>query len=107
MAPWDGVLSDVGVRPGPTTSERSSNSLLGSVIPQPSGGVMPDPITVLVAEDEVILREALVDLINDEPDLTVAGDRGDAPGAIAVAAAVRPDVALVDVRMPGGGGPAA
>jgi PAS domain S-box-containing protein len=64
-------------------------------------------IRVLIAEDEPAVRTALRDLVDGEPGLEVVGLAGDAQEAIAVADDCAPDVALVDVRMPGGGGPAA
>jgi len=65
---------------------------------------MADPITVLVAEDEEPLRLALVDLIRSEPGFAVVAIAADADAAIAQAAEHAPDVALLDVKMPGGGG---
>src|SRR5919204_1012772 len=64
-------------------------------------------IRVLVAEDEPSVRAALVALIQAEPSLELVGEAAAAPEAIALAAAERPDVAVLDVRMPGGGGAAA
>ena len=61
-------------------------------------------IRVLIAEDELPLREALVALISSEPDLEIVGVVADAQEAIDVAAECRPDVILQDVRIPGGGG---
>jgi PAS domain S-box-containing protein len=58
---------------------------------------------VLVAEDEEPLRDAICDLVASEPGLEVVGAAGSAEEAIELAAATKPDVALVDVRMPGGG----
>ena len=60
-------------------------------------------ILVLIADDEKIVRDALSDLIEASPGMTVAGEAADADEAIAEAARVQPDVAMVDVRMPGGG----
>ncbi len=65
------------------------------------------PIRVLLAEDEEPLRSAISDLITSEPGLEVVGTAADAAEAIELAAATQPDVALVDVRMPGGGAHAA
>lgn len=59
--------------------------------------------TVLVADDEPRLRELLALLVASTDDLELAGMAGDAAEAIALARRVRPDVALLDVRMPGGG----
>ncbi len=62
---------------------------------------------MLLADDEQGLREALEDLIDLTPGLELVGSVPDAEAAVALAAEVQPDVALVDVRMPRGGGPQA
>jgi signal transduction histidine kinase len=61
-------------------------------------------IRVLVAEDEEAVREALVDLLSSDATIDVVGSAKDADEAIEMAAESKPDVALVDVKMPGGGG---
>ncbi|MEP7032683.1 MAG: response regulator [Actinomycetota bacterium] len=61
-------------------------------------------IRVLVAEDEPAVREALVDLLSSDATIEVVGSAKDADDAIEMAAESKPDVALVDVKMPGGGG---
>lgn len=63
----------------------------------------PEPIRVLVAEDEEPLRNAVVDLIASEAGLEVVGSAASADEAIELAGELAPDVAIVDVRMPGGG----
>ena len=65
------------------------------------------PISVLIADDEPALRGALADLLAHEDDVVLIGTAGDADEAIAIASDSRPDVALVDVAMPAGGGPRA
>ncbi len=62
---------------------------------------------VLVAEDEAPLQAAISDLIGGEAGLVLVGVAGDVGVAAELARTTRPDVALVDVRMPGGGGPQA
>ena len=62
------------------------------------------PITVLVAEDEPQVREVLEALIATDRRLRFVGGAEEAEAAIELAASQRPDVALIDVRMPGGGG---
>lgn len=67
-----------------------------------------DPaIRVLIAEDEPTVREALGELIDGEPAMRLVGAAGDAEEAIRLASEHRPDVALLDVKMPAGGGPRA
>jgi len=61
-------------------------------------------IRVLLAEDDPVVLEALSALINDDPALQLVSAVNDTSAAVEAAARERPDVALVDVRMPGGGG---
>jgi EAL domain-containing protein (putative c-di-GMP-specific phosphodiesterase class I)/ActR/RegA family two-component response regulator len=63
--------------------------------------------TVLIAEDQPDVRSALVLLISSEPTLRLVAEAADTDEAIVLAAEHRPDVALIDVKMPGGGGPRA
>lgn len=62
---------------------------------------------VLVADDEPALRDALADLLAHEPSLALVGTAADADQAVSLAHREQPDVALVDVSMPAGGGPRA
>ncbi len=64
-------------------------------------------IRVLVADDQPVLRAAIVDLLSTDPRIDVIGTAGDTQEAIAQCAALAPDVVLMDVKMPGGGGPKA
>jgi len=64
----------------------------------------PGTIRVLIADDEAVLRAAMIDLVTSDDALELVGAAKDADEAIAMAEATGPDVALVDVRMPGGGG---
>lgn len=60
-------------------------------------------IRVLVADDDDAVRRALVELIGDDPLFTVVATATCAAEAVELAASHRPDLAVVDVRMPGGG----
>ena len=62
-----------------------------------------DRIRVLIADDEQVVRESLASVIGSDPSLEIVGSAKDAQGAIDLAAWRLPDVALLDVRMPGGG----
>ena len=64
-------------------------------------------ISVLVAEDDPSVREALGDLLADDPTLELVAVAANADEAIQIATEYQPDVAMLDVRMPGGGGPRA
>jgi DNA-binding NarL/FixJ family response regulator len=57
-------------------------------------------IRVLLVDDQALLRHSLAMIINNEPDLTVVGEAGDGAHAVAYARTTRPDVILMDVRMP-------
>jgi len=56
--------------------------------------------TVLVVDDEVLLRTAFSSLIDAEDDLDVVGEASDGRLAVELAARLRPDVVVMDVRMP-------
>jgi len=58
-------------------------------------------IGVLLADDQALLRSSLAMLIEREPDMEVVGVAGDGDEAVAVARRERPDVILMDIRMPG------
>ncbi|MEU7348285.1 response regulator transcription factor [Streptomyces bacillaris] len=59
------------------------------------------PVRVVIVDDEQLVRMALRLIIDGEPDLTVVGEAGDGNAALAVVDEQRPDVVLMDVRMPG------
>ncbi|MEU8893278.1 response regulator transcription factor [Streptomyces sp. NPDC048442] len=62
---------------------------------------------VLVVDDQFLIRAGLVGLLRAAPGFEVVGEAGDGEEAIALAALTRPDVILMDIRMPGMGGVAA
>ena len=57
--------------------------------------------TVLIADDQDLVRLGLRTLIADEEGLTCVGEAADGLAAVALAARTRPDVVLMDIRMPG------
>ncbi|NGN65323.1 response regulator transcription factor [Streptomyces sp. A7024] len=61
---------------------------------------MSAPVRVLICDDQVLVRTGLVTIIGAQPDLEVAGECGDGQAAVDLAAEVRPDVVVMDVRMP-------
>jgi DNA-binding NarL/FixJ family response regulator len=62
---------------------------------------------VLIAEDDPVVRQVLVDLMSDDERLDCAAVAVDATEAIDMARDLQPHVAVLDVKMPGGGGPRA
>ncbi|MFD0367985.1 response regulator [Streptomyces sp. NPDC127114] len=59
---------------------------------------------VFLVDDHEVVRRGIRDLINDEPDLEVVGEASTAEQALARGPALRPDVAVLDVRLPDGDG---
>jgi DNA-binding NarL/FixJ family response regulator len=59
------------------------------------------PLRVAIADDQELVRAGLRGIIEAEPDLEVVGEAMDGEGAVQLALRERPDVFLMDVRMPG------
>ncbi|MFI7413473.1 response regulator [Streptomyces sp. NPDC049627] len=65
----------------------------------------PDtPIRVFLLDDHEVVRRGVHDLLDDEPDITVVGEAGTAEQALVRVPALRPQVAVLDVRLPDGDG---
>jgi DNA-binding NarL/FixJ family response regulator len=64
-------------------------------------------VRVLVVDDEDLMRAGLRAVLSSDESLVVVGEAGDGRAAVERARALRPDVVLMDVRMPGGDGIAA
>ncbi|GHC69689.1 response regulator [Streptomyces flavofungini] len=58
-------------------------------------------IRVLVVDDQFLIRAGLVGVLRAAPGIEVVGEAGDGDEAVELAAATRPDVILMDIRMPG------
>ncbi|MFE6614934.1 response regulator [Amycolatopsis sp. NPDC057786] len=64
-------------------------------------------IRVALVDDQPLVREGLRSLLERADDITVVGEAGDAAGGVVLVARERPDVVLMDIRMPGEDGIAA
>ncbi len=121
----DGVVVDVdddGTSGPPSARRREGNGLVGM---QETGGglrrptphrhqparrladprVAPDAggvvmIRVVVVDDQAVIRTGLRTMLEHETDLTIVGEAGNGAEAVDVVAGARPDVVLMDVRMP-------
>lgn len=66
---------------------------------------MPEaPIRVYLLDDHEVVRQGIRALLSDQPDIEVVGEAGTGAEALAGAAAARPHVAILDVRLPDGDG---
>ena len=62
---------------------------------------MAPPLRILIADDHAIVRQGLKLLIDSQPDMSVVAEAADGNAALALADAVKPDIVIMDVSMPG------
>jgi len=61
-------------------------------------------ITVFIAEDSLIIRERLVAMLDELGGIKLVGQAASAPEAISAIGQLKPEVVILDIRMPGGSG---
>jgi DNA-binding NarL/FixJ family response regulator len=61
---------------------------------------MNEQLRVLIADDQALVRDGFGVILDAQPDITVVGEAGDGEEAVRAALTLRPDVVLMDVRMP-------
>jgi len=64
----------------------------------------PEPQRLLIVDDHPVFRHGISQLIRQCPEVTICGEAGNAPAALAAMRTLRPDVALLDIAMPGTNG---
>ena len=62
------------------------------------------PLRLLLVDDNALFREGLVSLLSYQPDFIVVGEAEDAESALAQARALKPDIVLMDIELPGENG---
>jgi len=62
------------------------------------------PITVFLLDDHEVVRRGVADVLQSDPGIRVIGEAKNATEALARVPALRPDVAVLDVRLPDGDG---
>src|SRR3954447_24633066 len=62
------------------------------------------PVRVFLVDDHEVVRRGVAEVLEDDPGITVAGEAGTCAEALVRVPAVRPDVALLDMRLPDGDG---
>ena len=100
-----GVLPTVTwIRSRPACWATCEGQVSGPVSTQAPGERARTPIEVFVLDDHEIVRGGVRGLLQAEPDIEVIGEAGTASAALARIPALRPDVAVLDVRLPDGDG---
>jgi two-component system, NarL family, nitrate/nitrite response regulator NarL len=89
-----------------TPSVERARPVLGGVTPfgARKGAVPSDRIRVLIADDHPLYRTGLVDTVKRRPELQLVGQAEDGTAALEEIRNARPDVCVLDVKMPGLGG---
>ena len=64
----------------------------------------PAPVRVFLVDDHEVVRRGVAEVLEDDPGITVAGEAGSVAEALVRVPAVRPDVVLIDMRLPDGDG---
>ena len=94
--PAEGVASDDTASGGAGMTGRSADDVAPG---GPARGT--DVISVLLVDDHPVVRQGLRALLEVQDGIVVAGEAGDGPTAVSLAMSVRPDIVLLDLKLPG------
>jgi len=96
------MLLAVPIGPVPAAAAAERPAAVAAPAPQ-TGVLFPEgrAIRVLLADDHPVMRQGLMRLLQEHPDIEVVGEAGDGRAAVALAGQLQPDVVLMDVTMPG------
>ena len=86
--------------PAGETGGRRAAGALGPIVPG-GGGPVSEDIGIVVADDHQVVRAGFAALLDTQPDFTVLGTASDGAEAVLACQELKPDVVLMDVRMPG------
>ncbi|GJF21429.1 response regulator [Streptomyces sp. HO565] len=84
-----------------TDADRPTHHPTDRATDRPDDRATDRPIRLLVVDDQFLVRSGLAALLRAAPGMEVVGEASDGAEAVALAAATRPDVVLMDIRMPG------
>jgi DNA-binding NarL/FixJ family response regulator len=102
-----GTVTSSTVTSGTVTSSTGASGTVpgGTRLRGAAGGTAARPaVAVFLLDDHEIVRRGVRELLEAEPDIAVVGEAGTAQAALARVPALRPDVAVLDVRLPDGDG---
>ena len=85
----------------PNDATRAEGVIATRTYPVPPQALNGRKLSVLVADDHAVIRQGLVLLLNEEPDIEVVGEASDGEDAVDLANRLRPDVVVMDLTMPG------
>lgn len=102
-SPWTGAVDAVCATLGPGRFEMPAAAAPGSTHPA-RVGEGASPVRVFLLDDHEVVRSGLRGLLEGTGEFEVVGESGSAARATAIIPALRPDVAVLDVRLPDGSG---
>jgi DNA-binding NarL/FixJ family response regulator len=106
---WPGGSADTGhgFHPGPAPASRAAEAAAAARHPDgdvaEAAGRVTDGslVKIVIVEDHALVREGTAELLQRDPGLRVLGQAGSAEEALELLSDLRPDIALVDVELPG------